>query len=320
MKVDYKSILESYEIANREFLNECAEIAMEADTLNATNATAKEAPNSTQNQVQGNTNQSVDTTKNNQLQPSSKQKQNLLQRLREIFKKIVDRIQQASIKIINRLKLMFESDKAFQTTLSQRRATQQPLKNFKAITYSYDDQYLDTTINGIQKLALGSIKQLANFTGTSTDSKIKQIIESDQSAVSNVMLSFFTKEKSKEGGPDVQTFSREMIDTFRGQKQEKMWNQSSIPMLMIQSKGSADLSTKCNNMINECKNTVNVLKGIEAKARTQQTSEALLNISRRVNKAMSIYNTFLTLTQMYFELKLEQCLAARMLLKKFYQF
>ena len=51
MKVDYKSILESYEIANREFLNECAEIAMEADTLNATNATAKEAPNSTQNQV-----------------------------------------------------------------------------------------------------------------------------------------------------------------------------------------------------------------------------------------------------------------------------
>ena len=93
-----------------------------------------------------------------------------------------------------------------------------------------------------------------------------------------------------------------------------------IPMLMIQSKGSADLSTKCNNMINECKNTVNVLKGIEAKARTQQTSEALLNISRRVNKAMSIYNAFLTLTQMYFELKLEECLAARMLLKKFYQF
>lgn len=316
MKVDYNIILESYAIANEEFLNDCMEIATEAEALNTTTSAA---PNSTENQVNGNTDQTIDTTKNNQLDPGSKKKQSLIQRIQQIIKKVIDRIQQASIKIINRLKLMMESDKAFFNTLSQRRASQPPLKNFKAITYSYDDRYLETTMNGIQKTAIASIKQLQNFTGTSTDPKVKQILESDQGAVSNVMLAFFTKEKT-EGGPDVQTFTREMIDRFRGEKKESMHNQSEIPTLMSQAKGTGELSSKCNEMIRECKNSVNVLKAIEAKARVQNTSEGLLDISRRVNKAVSLYNTLLTLTRMYFELKLEESLSARMLLKKFYTF
>lgn len=321
MKVDYNVILESYAIANEEFLNDCMEIATEAEALNTTTPAAqnKAAPNSTENQVNGNTDQTVDTTKNNQLDPGSKKKQSLIQRIQQIIKKVIDKIQQASIKIINRLKLMMESDKAFFNTLSQRRASQQPLKNFKAITYSYDDRYLETTMNGIQKTTIASIKQLSNFAGTSTDPKVKQILESDQSAVSNVMLSFFTNEKT-EGGPDVQTFTREMIDRFRGEKKESMHNQSEIPTLMIQAKGTGELSSKCNEMIRECKDSVNVLKAIEAKARIQNTSEGLLDISRRVNKAVSLYNTLLTLTRMYFELKLEESLSARMLLKKFYTF
>lgn len=321
MKVDYNIILESYAIANEEFLNDCMEIATEAEELNTTTSAtqSKAAPNSTENQLNGNTDQAVDTTKNNQLDPSSKKKQSLIQRIQQIIKKVIDKIQQASIKIINRLKLMMESDKAFFNTLSQRRASQQPLKNFKAITYSYDERYLETTMNGIQKTAIAAIKQLQNFTGTSTDPKVKQILESDQSAVSNVLLSFFTKEKT-EGGPDVQSFTREMIDRFRGEKKESMHNQSEIPTLIAQAKGTGELSSKCNEMIRECKNSVNVLKAIEAKARVQNTSEGLLNISRRVNKAVSIYNTLLTLTRMYFELKLEQSLSARMLLKKFYTF
>ena len=50
------------------------------------------------------------------------------------------------------------------------------------------------------------------------------------------------------------------------------------------------------------------------------SADSIMNISRRVTKATSIYNTLLALTRMYFELKLEEALSARMLLKKFYQF
>ena len=111
-----------------------------------------------------------------------------------------------------------------------------------------------------------------------------------------------------------------MIDTFRGEKSEKMFSQSQIPVLITVSKGSNELTSKCNELINKCKNSVNKLKLIEARARAQNTTEGITNISRRVTKATSIYNTLLTLSRMYFELKLEEALSARMLLKKFYQF
>lgn len=319
MKVDYKVILESYEVANRDFLNDCVDIATEAENLNTT-PTSKSAANSTENQVNGNTSQTVDTTKQSSIQPSLKTKNNLISRIQETIKKIIDKIQQASIKIMNRLKLMLESDKAFNATLSKRRASVKPLKNFKAITYTYDPDYLDNLIDNISNLSLMCIKQLNNFTGASSNPKVKQIIESDPGTVSNILLSFFTKNKNQEGGPDVQSFTREMIDTYRGQKEEKMWSQSQIPELMRVAQGSNQLTTKCNELINKCKNSVNALKLAEAKARVQNTADGIMNISRRVTKATSIYNTLLTLTRMYFELKLEEALSARMLLKKFYQF
>lgn len=323
MKVDYKCILESYERSNQEFLEDCMEIATEAEALNTTNVGAQNtnASNSTINQVQGKIGQTVDTTnQKNQLEPGSKQKQNFLQRIQQIIRKIIQKISEVSIKIMNRIKLMMESDKAFFNVLHQRRAQQKPLQNFKAITYTYNDQYLDSTVSGIRKLVFGTIQQLGNFTGTSSDPKIKQIIEADQSTCVNNLLSFFTKDKNREGGPDVQSFTKEMIDTFRGEKKEQMWNQSSIPTLINQAKGTNELSNECNAMIRECKNSVNQLKAIEAKARIQRTSEDLMNISRRVNKAVAIYNAFLAIARMYYEMKLEQSLSARMLLKKFYQF
>ena len=79
MKVDYRVIMESYEAANREFLNDCMEIATEAETLNTTTASrANNAPNSTENQVNGKTDQTVDTTKQNDIQPTTKAKTNII--------------------------------------------------------------------------------------------------------------------------------------------------------------------------------------------------------------------------------------------------
>ena len=322
MKVDYRIILESYETANREFLNDCVEIATEAETLNTTNATTKTAANSTENQVTSNTDQTVDTTKQNTLEPSNKSKMKLLDKIKKVIQKITEMIRQASIKIMNRLKLLVESDKAFFTTLSNRRASVKPLKNFKAITYTYDSEYLDNLINNISKLSFSCINQLSNFTSTASDSKVKMVIESYPGAVSNVLLSFYSKDKNQNGGPDVQTFTREMIDTYRGKKEEKMWSQSQIPTLMQIATGNKgnQLSNKCNEIINQCQNALNSLKVLEAKTRAQNTSEGIVNISRRITKATNIYNALLTLTRMYFELKIEESLSARMLLKKFYQF
>lgn len=328
MKVDYKVIIESYERANQEILAECYEIATEAEqatnVANASAAAAKQSGNnSTLNQVQGRTDQTVDTTsQSNQLEPGSKQKQNLIQRIHQLINKIAELIRQASMKIMNRLKMFMESNKSFMTTLSKKRGAVQPLKNFKAITYQYNDQYLETTMKGIQDLSINAINALANPTMSVSDPKVKSVIESDPGNVTSNLLSYFSQDKSREGGHDVQSFTREMIDTYRGEKKESMWNESKISLLMNSARNAdtEELADNCNTIIRSCQNTLNNMKRMESKARLAKTTEELNTISKSVSKATTIYNCLLGVTRIYYELKIESGLSARMLLKKFYQF
>lgn len=328
MKVDYKIILESYERANQEILAECYDIATEADqTTNVANASAAAAKqagnNSTLNQVQGRTDQSVDTTaQSNQLEPGAKQKQNIIQRIHNLINKITEIISQAFMKISNRIKMFMESNDSFMATLSKKRGSVQPLKNFKAITYQYNDQYLESTMKGLQDLALKSINALANSNITISDSKVKSIIESDGSTVTSNLLSYFTQDKNREGGHDAQSFTREMIDTYRGEKKESMWNESKIVFLMNSARNanSKVLADQCDKINSQCKNSLNNLRRMESKARLAKTTEELNIISQSVSKATTIYNTLVGITRIYYELKIESGLSARMLLKKFYQF
>ena len=86
MKVDYRVIMESYEAANREFLNDCMEIATEAEILNTTTVSrANNTLNSTENQVNGKTDQTVDTTKQNDIQPTAKTKMNIINRIKKMI-------------------------------------------------------------------------------------------------------------------------------------------------------------------------------------------------------------------------------------------
>lgn len=312
MKVDYKGILESYERANQELLELCYEPALEADsnTLNTTNAVSKEINNSPTDV----------TTKTTQLEPGSKQKTNIIQRIKKIIDKVVEFVRTAFTKIINRLRLLVESDKGFYKNLHEKMAMQKPLQNFKAITYNYDEKYLESTMKGIKDLTFGAITALANPMATVSNSKIKQIIECDNSTIVANLLSNYTKDKSREGGHDVQSFTREMIDTYRGEKKERMWNASQIQSLISLSKRSNELGSECQQLENKFKTTINEMKRMESKARQLNTTEELNKLTQATMKASSLYNAFLGITRVYFELRLESALSARYLLKKFYTF
>lgn len=319
MKVDYSVIIESYERINQDLFESCCDIALEADQpVNTTNTASV---NSTLNQVQGKTHQTENITDNStQLQPGSKQKTTIIQRIKNLIDKIISTIQSIGVKILNRLKLLIESDKGFYTTLNQRKNSVQPLQNFKAITYNYNESYIETTMRGLKDLAVQTFTALANPTLSVSNPKVKQLIECDSSSVVSNFLGFFASDKSREGGHDIKSFTREMIDTYRGEKKEQMWNHTQIARLEKLSHRSNDLTNECNTIINQCKKTTQELKRLESKARASNNSQELTNITEHVVKATQLYNAFLAICRMYFELKLESALSARMLLKKFYQF
>ena len=305
MKVNYDIILEEYERINQDFLEECTEIALEAD-------------NSTENQI--NNPDTLDTTsQDTSLDSSSKRKQGIIKKIQNVIKYIVNLVQRTSIKILNRIKLLLESDKGFMNAYHQRRGTIKPLRNFKAITYNYNNDYLDKTMRGIQSLAIESIKWLTNFTALPSKEQIKAIINCDTKNVESVFLSNFTTDKNN-NTPSVNSFTREMIDLYRREKRETMHNQSEIPMLTNIAKSTNELTNTCNGMTQQLKASVNSIKQLEGKARAQKNAEALNEITKRSDKAMKIYNMYITIVNMYFELKLEHSLSAKALLKKFYQF
>lgn len=330
MKVDYGSILESYDRVYRS-LN--MSIALEAtdptppgatpggntggnNTPPTNTAAAAKAENSKID------NKATDMTNdNNQLQPSEKMKRSILQKIQDFIQKISNMVQEASVKIANRVKLLVMSDKAFLNTLHQKRASNKPLNAFKAITYTYDPRYLENVMDQATKISLGAINQLTSSNTAITDPKVKSVVECSPDATTSVLLSQFVNNNAKhDANIDIHTFSREMIDTFRGKKEEKVWNQSHIPTLIQIAQGSTKMGAKYNEVINRCKNSINSLKQLQVQARTQKSTEQLKEITQRVNKCMAIYNALVTINRMYFELKTEEILSARELLKKFYQF
>lgn len=313
MRAAYSPVLEDYHNIAMEFLNEGHEfeVALEA-----------EAPQQIQ-RPQQKTGETVDATNikaenDNATGPSPSTMEKFVARIRKMIEKIMTMIDKAKVKIMNRLKLMYESDQGFARTLHKRRATIQPMKGFKAITYSYNSQYLEKITNQISKDALAAIQQLGT-TGEATNPRVKEILDADAShAVSMIFAKY--SEDTQQAEFDMHVFLQEVTKKFRGEKKEALHTQSEITALMQTAQSVAGLNAECNQWISKCQMSLNNLKNLQSKARMSKTTQNLKDITDRIAKAQSIYNGYLSYLRYYFELRLEESLSARVLLRKFYQF
>lgn len=310
MKVNYNIILEGYYQANEDLFNDDINIALEADTESA-------ATGNTKSEVADATNLNNESNNLSGVTPATKQK--TTDRIRKLLEKLSALIEKVKIKITNRLKLLIESDKGFFNTLHARRASIKPMEGFKAITYTYDENYLNNVVTKIGNDALSTIKQLQNTTSEPVNTRIKEIVQSNNDVIGSVLLLPYSDEDNV-NNLTVDNFTREMISKYRKEKKEYLYNKSQIPTLIQMAQSSKALSDDCNQKLNACQNGVNNLKVLMSNVRQQDSREKLVALSNRAVKATTIYNTYLTILRMYYELKLERSLSARVLLKKFYQF
>ncbi|MCM1214060.1 MAG: hypothetical protein NC548_06020 [Lachnospiraceae bacterium] len=311
MRVAYSPVLEDYHRNAMDILQDGHEFEV-----------ALEADNSAQ-QTQNRSGETVDATNirtenDNATGPSPSTLEKFLTRIKKLIEKIMTMIDKAKVKIMNRLKLMYESDRGFANTLHKRRATIKPMKGFKAITYTYDGNYLQKITNGIAKDALAAIQQLGTA-GEATNPRTKEILEADAGhAVSMIFAKYSDENQSAEF--DMHVFLQEVTKKFRGEKKEALHTESEISSLMQTAQSVAGLNAECNQMISKCQMALNNLKNLQSKARMSKTTQNLKDIAERVAKAQSIYNGYLSYIRYYFELRLEESLSARVLLRKFYQF
>lgn len=303
VRVNYNIILESYESINAEIDREFSEYtaAMEASTEDMVQGTTTNGNDQTAS--------NDDTKSTNTIDPAKKSK--FISMLQKIIDKIAVLIDAAKRKINNNMKLMWQTDRGFRSALVNAQRNNKPLKGFNALTYQYDEAYLDRTMQSLMSGFLDEFQRIgtANLIGEDADNENFDFADS----IKNI----FNKANVDSGIETVDQLTREMISKFRGDKEEVTFSQSQIPALQqIVSKGSS--SSAFADYMKPIEQRYNDLKSKAARFRQVHSDADMKRVSAAMNCVTKLYNAALTISKVYYELKVERYLAAREALKKFY--
>ncbi len=304
MKVNYNKIIRAYEAAEAGIAEmselQQLQIALEASTEDMLEGGA------TNGSTQNNNDSSVTVT--------PEQKSKFIQFIQKVIEKIESFIENARRHISNKMKLMWTTNKGFERQLARAKATAKPLQGFKAIVYTYDDNYLERTMTTVIREFQQKTQEIVNL---KFDDENGEEVPSSEDAVATVLEKVA---KDKENNT-IQGFIREMIEQYRGEKKEVLFNQSQIPVLertVTEGSGNSAFGDYIDN-IEKSKDALKT-KRSQLSGAANSSTETIRKLTAAMTTVSSCYNAAISLSKVYYELKVERYLSAREVLRKFYQF
>ena len=315
MKADYNSLIVAYESNQEEIENIISaspiNIAMEAD-----NDTPEELNSS---KAVSDTVRSDDTKVANKSNLITK----VLTKVRELIKKVGEIFSKLKNKLSKRISLTTMSDNKFKSLYVKKKTMVKPYDNVKVITYSYSEGYVDKTIKKILGEIIQSIDKLkASIGSTTMNERISKIINADQGEMIKTLVVPYIHGDDKDNINNIKDFIRYIIKEFRGEKKEIVYHANQIPQIEAKALSTKELAGVFNGYMREAETAYKNIKSFEFQVkRTQNVDEKVLKlVMANTSKATVLYNAYDALVHAYFEARLEQCLAYRLVLKKFYQF
>ena len=309
MKANYNSLLYVYESNCEDILRittDGLDIATEADTPTEVDASA-----AVRDTVQSEEKAAVDKT--NLINK-------VIERVKALIKKIGEICNALKLKLSNRLRLMIETDKGFHRMYYKRKSMIKPYKSVQVITYQYIDQVLDQPMDKLLNEVKVCLEKLRAVEGTSNNSsRITEIIDAPQGKMIEVLFEPYTK-NSDTPVTTVQEFVKYIVERYRGEKKQIVFQDTQIQQIESYS-SSTGIATKSNAYLKQAQEAYNKVKVLEFQIKRSETNTKVINlVAANASKAATLYNTYSALIDAYYELKLEQCLNYRIVLKKFYQF
>ena len=114
---------------------------------------------------------------------------------------------------------------------------------------------------------------------------------------------------------------RYIVGKYRGDKKELVYKDTEIPRIEQLAVKTEKIRTKCNSYLNTAKESYNQVKSLRYLINRNSGNEKVIKlITSNTAKAAELYNAYSALISTYFELKLEESLNYRLILRKFYQF
>ena len=344
LKAEYNSLIYAHESYESEIVNIMMDIALEAETGASTTSTTSStttaggatttttrttSTSSSSSASSGRKSDEInasaavkDTAKSDENKAVSKTNtlSKVIEKVKALLKKIGEIFDALQRKLGSRMRLMAETDKKFKSMYYKRKSMIKPYNSISVISYKYVDAVLDQPIDKLMKEVTLCLDKLRAVEGTTnTNQRVSDIINAEQGKMIETLLTPYIKD-AKEPISSVPIFVKMLVERYRGEKTEFIYNASQIGQIESIALNTNQIVSKCNNYIKGAQDAYNKLKAIEYQIKRSDDEEKIKLIGNNASKAATLYNAYSTLIHSYYELKLEQALNYRIILKKFYQF
>jgi len=238
----------------------------------------------------------------------------LVNKVKSLIDKIIAIIKNNIAKLGNYLKKFALTDVGFKKELREAEVSRKPAPSIKVIMYQYNNNILITAKN----IMNSSINKILNDYSKATLEEGSPInMKNDEF---NKWL-FNTQLKAPVNITDIQTYLVYLRDKFRGKKQEKLIKGAELQNYIQIVDGYKNIKTEANKNMELIKNSINKLKTLSQptafnnKINEEQRSKRMMQL-----KSITIfYNIYCTFMNYYFEMKVEEMFAARVIIKKLYR-
>lgn len=239
--------------------------------------------------------------------------------VKEFIKKIGDILENIKRWIQNRLRSLMVNDRSFNNQYQQRKRMVKPLDTVTVVNYGYENNKLERPFRGLMGDLEATLRALSLANATEPTGRASEIINAPQGEMLKVLF------KPYSDGAETEVSSaplmvKHLVNTYRSEKRERTYQQSDIPAIERNAMSTAEIRNRCNSYINSCTQLYTAIRNLEKELRPDADEKVISTVRENARKASVLYNTYNSMVHAYFELRLEQSMNYRIILKRFYQF
>lgn len=238
----------------------------------------------------------------------------------EKVKRIIDRFLQLIdtmiLKIKNSFQKVYLTDKGFHKDVEEWRKTYKPITSVKLIVYQYDNQQLDSIFNHLK----ASLTNYMNAYHPGKDNDTNNILNYTTDQILQDLINRAGL-KNDDDVTDGTTFLNEIKKEFRNKKVENTFVGASVEKYISIVEQYPTTKTLLNNELArmkqklvQFKNQSNIIAN-----KTDIPDEIKKKMNIQLSKLYFVYNFYAAFIRMYFELKVEEALMYRIIVRRLYQ-
>lgn len=239
-------------------------------------------------------------------------------KLKQIIDHLLAMIEKVVLSITNALQRVNLTDKGFKKELREAELGVQPLNAIRVITYQYIDQVLDGEYQKITAIINRIVGSISSTNMKDIDNE-RNPLNMDNKELEAYIL---REMKCPSEITDMTIYFSYLKKIFRGKKMEMQISKDALPrhkkLVVSYDSFKDDVNRNKATMFNQISQLKNTLKIINANLDNPDATK--MKIARQMKNVSLLYNMYGTFLGSMFQLKVEQMLNSRIILKRFYQF